>query len=353
MRISHIHKILPPLFIAIVVCACHKAPRHVIDEKTMVSVMCDMNKVDAYMEQNYSTFGNNDSLRMAVKQSVLHKYGYTIEDFDTSMVWYSRNVDVLSDVFRQVNDQLNDEINAVQGAEAGAKTVSKKGSSKDLRAEYLRKYHASSDSAEWWTTSPVLPITANVSEALIQFEYTEMRGVNQGDLFELKFNLAHMPGMVTAYLAVDYYDRSISFTSMTVSNDGNYKLQIPTQQKLSPRRVYGYFTCTCVNPQATLGYIHNVSLMRIRQTDNTAANRPVEAKTLWRNKDVASQNTAPATNSEAAGTSNLLTKRPNNTSNSNVTKEEKIVKDGKFRIIKDEHRLKLDDAKSENEKDKN
>lgn len=87
-------KKLPALFLFALVASvgCNRVPGHVIPPDDMAEIMADLNTAEAVAETNHAMFPN-DSTRRVLRQSIYMAHGITEADFDSSMMWYGRNID--------------------------------------------------------------------------------------------------------------------------------------------------------------------------------------------------------------------------------------------------------------------
>ncbi len=83
-----------------------KRPSYILSESRMENILYDYHIAKAMGEEvPYS----ESYKRVLYIESVFEKHGITKADFDTSMVWYTRNPDVLFKVYEQVNVRLRTE----------------------------------------------------------------------------------------------------------------------------------------------------------------------------------------------------------------------------------------------------
>lgn len=96
-------------FIGIVLlfAACEGRPKGVISQGEMVNVLTDIHKLDASMAVRGINYGQFD-VKNEYYVSVLHKYGITQAQFDSSVVWYSRNPKSFDRIYDKVIHNLTD-----------------------------------------------------------------------------------------------------------------------------------------------------------------------------------------------------------------------------------------------------
>lgn len=100
----HIQRYGATLLLALSLASCQvKRPKTVLSDAKMENVLYDYHIAKAMSEElSY----NENYKRALYLESVFHKYGITQADFDTSMVWYTRNPGQLAKVYEKVNARL-------------------------------------------------------------------------------------------------------------------------------------------------------------------------------------------------------------------------------------------------------
>lgn len=80
--------------------SCGRRPRYVIPEDKMVDVLYDIHIAQAIYRDNH--LYSDDSKKDALIEGVLRKYKITQADLDSSLFWYSDNIQY----YRIVNDSV-------------------------------------------------------------------------------------------------------------------------------------------------------------------------------------------------------------------------------------------------------
>lgn len=95
------------LFLAFSLTACKvKRPETVLPDATMENVLYDYHIAKAMGEE---VPYNESYKRVLYLESVFKKHGITQADFDSSMVWFARNPEVLTKIYEKVNVRLKAE----------------------------------------------------------------------------------------------------------------------------------------------------------------------------------------------------------------------------------------------------
>ncbi|MBQ9467199.1 MAG: DUF4296 domain-containing protein [Muribaculaceae bacterium] len=243
---------LVPLLL-LLAAACSKTPDGVINEDDMADIMADMLVADAYVEQHSHDFPN-DSVRLALKTSVVERNGYTMADYDTSLVWYAHNMQVYQDVLSRTVERL-------EKREAEMAGIDRSRSHNEPRGP--RRYAAVGDTADLWQLparelmlAPALGVATYVA-----FEAGSDRDKAPGDRYEIDFKLVALQTQVNVMLAIDYDDGTTSFMMRNTNYDGWTRLTVQGDSALTPRRVYGYIATTGTATGA-VAYLDSLCLLR-------------------------------------------------------------------------------------------
>jgi hypothetical protein len=93
--------------ILILLAACNSRPKGVLSQHDMINVLTDLHKLDGSMNAKGLPYNQFD-LKNEYYISVLQKYGITQAEFDSSLVWYSKNPKNFDKIYDKVLEQLTD-----------------------------------------------------------------------------------------------------------------------------------------------------------------------------------------------------------------------------------------------------
>lgn len=85
--------------------ACDGRPRGVLDQSDMIKILVDMHKTEALLAEKGLSYGNYSS-KAPYYNFVLKKYGITQAQFDSSLVWYTKNPKKFGRIYDDVTVQL-------------------------------------------------------------------------------------------------------------------------------------------------------------------------------------------------------------------------------------------------------
>lgn len=107
--------------------SCSKVPDGILSEKEMKAVLIDMQLAEAVINTDYKTYGD-DAQKEALYQAVFRKHKIEQAVYDSSLIWYGRNLDVYMQVYDLVLAELNERQKALGDVQANAAPVSKQDS---------------------------------------------------------------------------------------------------------------------------------------------------------------------------------------------------------------------------------
>lgn len=107
--------------------SCSKVPDGILSEKEMKAVLIDMQLAEAMINMDYKTY-KDDADKEALYQAVFRKHKIEQAVYDSSLVWYGRNLDVYMQVYDLVLAELNERQKALGDVQANAAPVSKQDS---------------------------------------------------------------------------------------------------------------------------------------------------------------------------------------------------------------------------------
>jgi hypothetical protein len=143
-----------------------KRPKEVIAEDKMENILYDYHLAKALgeelpMEENYK--------RQLYIDAVFRKYGVTEAEFDSSMVWYTRNTSKLDDIYEHVTDRLKDNAKGID----------------DLMAVREKRNSTSvvGDSVDVWAWRKVMVLENSAMNNLFTFVLAADTNYKVNDLF--------------------------------------------------------------------------------------------------------------------------------------------------------------------------
>ncbi len=232
--------------------------------------------------QVHNNEGGDTLSLLSYKSNILKKHGYTVAEFDSSMLYYTRHTKLLSDIYVSLADRLNKE-SVAQGS-----TVNE-----------LNRYgniSSSSDTTDIWSGERAFVISPYRATNQYYFEEKVDTSFHKGDLLMLDFDtqFIYQDGLRDAIvvLAVTFTNDSIATQTIHASSSSHYQLQIGDDEQ-GIKRIRGYFILGSNGDMSTttlkMLIVSNISFIRMHRTIKPA-NKSKEADanikdTLIRNKE--------------------------------------------------------------------
>lgn len=94
-------------FLVMFLTGCSNRPKDIIDEKKMVEIMADLQIAEAYERNGHAGPEINGSNRELIGRGVLMAHGVTVEEMDSTLAWYGRNMDEYSKLYKKVDERLS------------------------------------------------------------------------------------------------------------------------------------------------------------------------------------------------------------------------------------------------------
>lgn len=243
------------LLLSLTLGGCKKTPGHVIGKGAMADLMADMYKAEAVIDENEGVY-HTDSLKMMLRQSVMMKHNVTQAQLDTSLIWYTHNLDVYNDVYEDIIEQLDDEYKELaKGDFTSVATVA----SSDMKPS-MPRFRTVGDTADIWGRSRTWVLLPGFSDNLITFDLKPDKENMQGDKYELAFKLCNVSNTLKAFIGVDYKDGSSAFVYRTATRDGWNHCILQSDSLRDVKRIYGYLSYKSKPKQAM--YVDSVELLR-------------------------------------------------------------------------------------------
>lgn len=257
-------KLSPLIVLLLLVASCSKVPSYVIDKDEMASVLADIHVGESVVDLNKRDY-RTDSLKMLMKQSILDRHGVTVEQFDTSMWWYSHNIASYIELYDKTIEILERRI-ADTGNRIAAENISLEG-----------------DSVDVWSSARTISLGRRSPSRYITFSLEKDDNWEPGDYYTWRGKFINNPGATSWVIAADYSDGTIEYINTVFSGEGWQELNFVADSTRTLDRLYGYLKA---NPKGeTTQWVDSLMLIRNRLTPeryrkhyNQTRIRPVNPK---------------------------------------------------------------------------
>lgn len=226
--------------------ACSKVPDDILSEKEMQKVMKDMLLAEAIIGSDYKTYKENDH-KEALYESVFRKYAISQAEYDSSLVWYGKNLDIYMKVYDRVMADLGSDITALGDVQADAGPVSNR------------------DSVNIWPRRSYLTLQPKALFNGVTFDIRPEVNYSSGSSFVLSMRVwgltPSMRFMPEIRMSADQGDTTITVNNK-ITGDGVYETVLKTLPTKQVKRVYGYIRMDNKDTSYYKVYIDSLRLMK-------------------------------------------------------------------------------------------
>ena len=226
--------------------SCSPVPDGILSQKEMKSVVTDMEIAEAMINSDKVTY-KDDAHKLALYEAVFRKYHITRAEYDSSVMWYARNLDRYMQVYNMIASDVDDRIAALGNVE---KTFS----SSSLQ-----------DSIDIWPRRPYLTFSEKNSFNGTLFRIEPKDPFPSGSSFSLKMKvwgvLPTMKSKPEIHICVDQGDTILTVNEKII-RDGNHATMLKSIPTKRVMRVYGYIRMDNVGRDYYKVYADSISLTR-------------------------------------------------------------------------------------------
>jgi hypothetical protein len=208
--------------------ACQQRPKNVLSERNMTAVLVDMHLLEGTLDAKGIGYSQFD-LKSKYFNSILEKYNITQADFDSSVVWYTKNPKTYSDIYIDVNKRLTKLQIEVQ-----------KGKYHSVDSTDMKKFKLNI-----WNKPISFHFTKDSTRTQLNFEILNA-GLMYGDVYILKFKefISRQDSCKGRFvlLRINYYNGASDSVSTKTYSDGltkRYTIQLPAYKKLKIKSISG------------------------------------------------------------------------------------------------------------------
>jgi hypothetical protein len=266
------------LLLALSLISCDKTPRGVLSMDDMADLIVDLQLADAYIESHIQDF-DTDSSKLVIKQSVFKKHGITQKDYDSSMVWYTHNMDD----YIKANDKAlatlkkrydkldkgdkNRQPGEMMGMDDGPGEPTHNpipGPAPGPRGKRLPKLGTDiqKDTTDLWQGTRSYMLAQGEGRGFITFDLPPDANKHLGDRYQLGYKLHRGGNEFKVCLSIDYTDGGTTQITRGTNSDGWVYIDLQSDTARHVRRVYGYVSYDI--KRGHVAYVDSLLLMRTR-----------------------------------------------------------------------------------------
>ncbi len=203
---------LPALFLL----SCGR-PSWVLSEKQMENVLFDIHIADAEISNNYTDF-RTDRQKQDLYASIFKKHNITREQFDTSLVWYGKNLSHYLEIYNNLDKRytiLSDSITA--------------------RIDRENRPDIESDSLiNLWKMPNTLMLTSRIEKNIISFNIDTFK-LSSKEYYELKFDVLGVTDSISSplvTLGIEFPD-SVFIRRQKITDNGLFSISVPPADSIT------------------------------------------------------------------------------------------------------------------------
>ncbi len=245
-------------FIMVSLVSCKPAvPSNYIQPGDMEDILYDYHLAGSMADHSENDSVNTQKYRAAV----LKKYGYTIGDFDNSMLYYMRHTERLKAMYKNIEKRLQDE------------SVALGSSAEDL--EKFGNISSAGDTANIWKVASAMVLSMHKPFNLQSFQIDADTTFHKGDNIMLDFDAQFIfqDGMRDgiAVLAVTFKNDSVASQNIHISSPSHYSVSIKDNDHLGIKNIKGFIMLNKSqdpgqsNTTLKLMIVTNIKLIRMHE----------------------------------------------------------------------------------------
>lgn len=232
-----------PTLVLFMLAACEvKYPEDIIQPDKMEALLYDY-----HLAQTMSTEVTGDEYkRKLYAEYVFDKHNVTKEEFDSSMVWYTRNPKHLYDIYSSLEERLTAEVEQAPGA-----------GTQNRAAAQSDTIGLEGDIVNLWQGQPLSLLSATPLMNRITYSYAADSTYHTGDSLVMQMNVhliapqkANVRQTAHAAMVVEYDDSTFCNAGNRIEASGRYSIAVPRNYDKRIKAVRGYIYYGDNNPQA-------------------------------------------------------------------------------------------------------
>ncbi|MDR1202443.1 MAG: DUF4296 domain-containing protein [Tannerellaceae bacterium] len=241
--------------------ACSKVPDDILSEKKMRDVMIDVYLAESLIEMNRAVYP--DTVRKAALfQSVFRKHNITEAVYDSSLVWYSKNMDIYMHVLDMALTDINTHIRDMGDVQASAAP------------------NTNQDSINIWPRRDFLVFYPTALFNGVTFDIYPDRVYSSGSSFVLGMRVWGLTDQMHYFpeirMTIDQND-TVLYVNKKITKDGYHEAilrGLPTKQI---KRVYGYIRMDNTDKNYYKIYVDSLNLMKYNYGSSAMSSTPTDS----------------------------------------------------------------------------
>ena len=230
--------------------SCSRVPKHILSERKMRVVLYDMLIGEAMIEIKFDSFRILDD-RQAVFDAVFTKHRISQAEYDSSLIWYGKRLDLYMDIFKLVLKDVNANYAALG----------------DMKPVALSGDMSSQDSIDIWIFKRYGVFTSDKLFNSLPFDIIPEEPYSAGSSYLFSLSVWGIPPennqKAVIHLNAVQSDTIISIRT-AIDGDGTHEAKLSTLIDKEVLRIYGYVSLNAADPAFHRVYLNDIRLMKYK-----------------------------------------------------------------------------------------
>lgn len=225
---------------------CSRTPKGVVSEKKMRYILVDMHLAEAMINTNPQDYRTNEA-KKELYQTVFEKYNLTEAQYDSSLIWYGKNLDLYMRIYNLALADVKKQVEAMG----------------DVKPEAVS---SNQDSVDIWMYRKYYEFSPHALSNTILFDFKPAQEYASGSAFILGFQVWGLTPQMKTPIELHFRAAQSDTTIMvkkTIHTNGYHELLLETLPTKKVKRVYGYIR---LNDRKLSVPYHKIYLDDIRLT---------------------------------------------------------------------------------------
>jgi uncharacterized protein YcfL len=227
-------------------------PSNVLSPKEMESVLYDYHLAMAIFMHNHDM---ENLQKNAIKNYIFEKHEISSAEFDSSMVWYTREGLELCAIYERLEKRFKREHTHTESLLA----------SRDGETSMITSY---GDTVDIWRKKDIYWLSGNILNQQMSFEFMPDSNFHEKDAFRWNMDLHFFSeGSLILGMNVVYDNDSVIAETREVSESGSQCIYLDTDSAYRIRRMNGFIRVVDDSTKNPKVLINNISLMRYHKQE--------------------------------------------------------------------------------------
>lgn len=230
------------------IASCSRVPKHIISERKMREVLYDMLIAEAMVETMPDSFPTNTD-REVVFEAVFRKHQLTQANYDSSLIWYGKHMDLYMGIFKLVLRDVNAELSALG----------------EIKPSPLSGDVSEQDSVDIWVYPRIEVFKPERVFNTLTFDIEPETPYSSGSSYVLGVSvwgiLPDRQHKLFMHLSAVHAD-TVIFVNKDITEDGYVEAVLRTVATKQVQRVYGYIFFNDVEASYDRIFLSDIRLMK-------------------------------------------------------------------------------------------